>query len=126
MDIIYKWSITSLDKLDVMQIENKNDGEEASVFENVVTCVKFIYTGTIDSGENKGLESYFNGVCPLPIPVAENFIAYSDLKESDLIEEVKKLHSTSHMNQIIEKSLKAKINPVVAVDVLPWNQETTE
>ncbi len=121
MDIKYKWSITSLDKLDVMRV-----GEENEELKDVVTSVKFIYTGTIDTGDNKGLQANFNGFCPLNVPDVENFVAYSDLKESDLLDEIKKLHPITHMNATIEKALEQEINPVVAVDVLPWSEESTE
>tara|TARA_R100001463_G_scaffold51013_5_gene101509 strand:+ start:11948 stop:12313 length:366 start_codon:yes stop_codon:yes gene_type:complete len=121
MDIEYKWSITGLDKLDVMKV-----GEANEELKDVVTSVRFVYTGTIDTGDNKGLQAHFSGVCPLNVPDTKNFVAYSDLKESDLLDEIKKLHPGTHMNSTIEKALEQKINPVVAVDVLPWNEETTE
>lgn len=104
MNITYDWKITALKKAPTL------DG-----LSNVITHIKFDYTGTdAESGESHT----FNGACPVGPPSADNFAGIETLTEAMVIEWAKANHPTDHMNEVIEKGIKAKI--------VPTNEDVTE
>ena len=104
MNITYDWKITALKKAPTL------DG-----LSNVITHIKFTYTGT---DEESGESHTFNGACPVPPPSADNFTSIESLTEETVIELAKENHPTDHMDEVIEKAIKAKITPV--------NEDVTE
>ena len=104
MNITYDWKITALKKAPTL------DG-----LSNVITHIKFDYTGTDEESE----ESHtFSGACPVGPPSADNFASIETLTEAMVIEWAKANHPTDHMNEVIEKGIKAKITPT--------NEDVTE
>ena len=102
--ITYDWKITALKKAPTL------DG-----LSNVITHIKFDYTGTdAESGESHT----FNGACPVGPPSADNFASIETLTEAMVIEWAKANHPVNHMNEVIEKGIKAK--------VVPTNEDVTE
>jgi len=102
--ITYNWKITALKKAPTL------DG-----LSNVITHIKFDYTGTdAESGESHT----FNGACPVGAPSAENFASIETLTEDMVIEWAKANHPVDHMNEVIKKGIKAK--------VIPTNEDVTE
>ena len=104
MNITYDWRITALKKAPTL------DG-----LSNVITHIRFDYTGTdAESGESHT----FHGACPVGPPSADNFAGIETLTEDTVIEWAKANHPTNHMNEVIEKGIKAK--------VVPTNEDVTE
>jgi hypothetical protein len=104
MNITYDWKITALKKAPSL------DG-----LSNVITHIKFNYTGTdSESGESHT----FNGACPVGAPSEDNFTSIEALTEDMVIEWAKANHPVDHMNTVIEKGIKAK--------VVPTNEDVTE
>lgn len=111
MELTYSWKITALKKAPSL------DG-----LSNVITHIKFDYTGTdTDSGESHT----FHGACPVGAPDAENFAAIETLTEETVIEWAKANHPTDHMNEVIERHIKEKLTPTQE-DVTELNWLTTE
>lgn len=102
--ITYDWKITALKKAPTL------DG-----LSNVITHIKFDYTGT---DEESGESHTFNGACPVSAPSAENFASIETLTEAMVIEWAKANHPVAHMNEVIEKGIKSKITPT--------NEDVTE
>ena len=98
MNITYDWKITALKKAPTL------DG-----LSNVITHIKFEYTGT---DEESGLSHTFNGACPVGAPSEDDFSPIETLTEDVVIEWAKANHPTDHMNEVIEKAIKAKITPI--------------
>jgi hypothetical protein len=111
MKITYDWKITALKKAPTL------DG-----LSNVITHIKFDYTGTdADSGESHT----FSGACPVGPPSADNFAGIETLTEAMVIEWAKANHPTAHMNEVIEKGIKNKLVPT-SEDVTELNWLSTE
>ena len=107
MNITYDWKITALKKAPTL------DG-----LSNVVTHIKFDYTGT-DSGS--GESHTFSGACPVGAPSEENFSAIETLTEATIIEWAQANHPTDHMNEVILKGIKEKVTPMQEdVTELEW------
>lgn len=104
MNITYDWKITALKKAPTL------DG-----LSNVITHIKFNYTGT---DEASGESHTFHGACPVGPPSADNFASIETLTEDVVIEWAKANHPVDHMNTVIEKGIKAK--------VVPTNEDVTE
>ena len=97
MNLTYSWKITALKKAPSL------DG-----LSNVITHIKFNYTGTdAESGESHT----FHGACPVGAPDAENFTSIETLTEADIIEWAKANHPTDHMDEVIERHIKEKLTP---------------
>jgi len=116
MNITYNWKITALKKAPTL------DG-----LSNVITHIKFDYTGTdTESGESHT----FSGACPVPAPSSDNFADIETLTEDMVIEWAKANHPVGHMNEVIEKGIKSKITPtnedVTELDWLATEEINTE
>ena len=104
MNITYDWKITALKKAPTL------DG-----LSDVITNIRFNYTGTdADSGES----FTFAGACPVGAPSSESFTPLAELTEENVIEWAKANHPTDHMNEVVEKGIKAKVQPT--------NEDVTE
>lgn len=104
MNITYDWKITALKKAPSL------DG-----LSDVITNIRFEYKGTDqDSGETFS----FQGACPVGAPSGDSFTPLAELTEENVIEWAKANHPTDHMNEVVEKGIKAKIQPV--------NEDVTE
>ncbi len=121
MAVTYEWVITSIKK-----------APSLNGLTDVVTKINFDYIGT-DSEDNTS--GTFHGAVTLGSPDAENFTSLSDLTEDQVIEWVKPLHETTHMEHVIGKQIEFQKTPMfVEVDNLPWDpveeepvaEETTE
>jgi hypothetical protein len=116
MNITYAWRITALKKAPSL------DG-----LSNVVTNIKFDYTGT---DEKSGESSTFSGACPVGAPSAENFSAIETLTEEIVIEWAKANHPVDHMNKVISKAISDKVTPknedVTELDWLQAEEPDTE
>jgi hypothetical protein len=110
MAITYTWKITSL--LMAPSLDGLTD---------VVTRVKFDYTGTEDE-----YTATFNGVVPVGTPSPDNFTPLADLTEDEVIEWVKANHPTEHMDSVIEKSIANQKTPKDVPAPLPWAPPTEE
>ena len=107
MAIKYEWKITALKKAPSL------DG-----LSDVITHINFEYTGT---DEDSSESATFYGACPAGSPDKDNFIAFADLKESDVLAWAQANHPADHMQEIIEKDISEKLTPKnVEVDALPW------
>lgn len=111
MNITYNWKITELTKVP------SKDG-----LSDVVTHIKFDYTGTSDEkDENSEFKSAtFHGAVPALPPSSEDFKTLNTLTESDVIEWVKDVHPTGHMQSIIIEKLTDSGEEVLDSDSLPW------
>ena len=81
------------------------------------TDPNLIPTDPTDSGESAS----FLGACPIDAPNSENFTAFDDLTEEQVIEWAKANHPVDRMNNVIEKQINQKITPKNVKALLPWN-----
>jgi hypothetical protein len=117
MNIQYTWSVESLEKLPSLKLSEENS------LSNVVTSVSFKYEGVVQDNDPVGsqnLKSSFYGTCPLLTPVAEGFIEFADLVESDILNAVKALYGVSQMQEYIVKSIEDQMDPKETTTELPW------
>lgn len=109
MNITYTWKIEAMKKAPSL------DG-----LTDVITNVRFYYTGTdSDSGE-KGT---FHGAIPIGQPNPDSFVPLADLTEDEVIEWVKSIYDLRHPNEVILKQIQEKITPTNANAPLPWNPD---
>jgi hypothetical protein len=113
MTLDYSYKITQLEMAPAL------DG-----LSNVVTRVRFTYTG-VDS--SSGYSGSFQGATPMPAPNSESFTPLVDLTESEVIEWVKITHPLDHMQEQIQKQISRQITPKYESVPLPWApvEETT-
>jgi hypothetical protein len=111
MEITYNWKITELTKVP------SKDG-----LTDVVTHIKFIYTGTSDQTDENGefKKATFKGSVPALPPNSEDFKPLNSLTEADVIEWVKVIHPTDHMQSEIVGELTEANEQVLDLENLPW------
>lgn len=117
MAITYTWSVTGLKKA------NSLNG-----YSDVVTGIKFNYTGTSDQLDEEGnpYTATFNGAVPASAPPesADDFTSFADLTEAEIIAWAQANHPVEHMQEVIEKQINEQINPSnVEVGSMPWDTE---
>jgi hypothetical protein len=105
MAITYTWSITSLKTAPAL--EGLSD---------VVTGIRFNYTGTDENGNTHT----FNGAVPVGAPDSENFKALAELTEAEVIAWAQANHPTDHMNSVIERAIAKQVAPTDVEVSLPW------
>ena len=111
----YTYEITSL--------KVKDDTVGNTVNQNAVVQTYWKLTGT-DSNNNEGS---FNGATPFSttnMPEGDTFIAFADLKESDVIKWISDVVTGNpgyqqHIDEQIQKQINDKITPITEPD-LPW------
>jgi hypothetical protein len=110
MEITYSWRITEIKK------------ETVNGLDGVVTHIRFDYTGTSDKTDENGefKTATFNGAVPTLPPDSENFKTFENLTESDVIEWVKSIHPTEHMQEVISEKLNDNIPDILNSGSLPW------
>jgi hypothetical protein len=113
MAITYTWAITGVTK-----------AQSDFGYEDVITHIRFDYTGTSDEVDSDGnpYTGVFSGAVPtLPPPEeAELFTSFSDLTEEDVIGWAQQLHPVEHMNAMIEKQIEEKKKSLESLDTFPW------
>jgi len=111
MEITYNWKITELTKVP------SKDG-----LTDVVTHIKFIYTGTSDQTDENGefKTATFKGSVPALPPSSEDFKPLNTLTEAEVIEWVKAIHPTDHMQSVIVEKLTDLNEEVLDSENLPW------
>lgn len=107
MNIEYSWIITELER--ESQLNNLTD---------VVIRVRYKYIGTDVETQ---LSGEFFGATPMPQPTSENFIPYSGLTQQDIISWVEQNANMEHMQEVIQKQINDKLNPIIIDSKLPWN-----
>ena len=105
MTITYTWSITSLKTAPAL--EGLSD---------VVTGIRFNYTGTDENGNTHT----FNGAVPVGAPDSENFKPLAELTEAEVIAWAQANHPTDHMNSVIERAIAKQVAPTDVEVALPW------
>jgi hypothetical protein len=105
MAITYTWSITSLKTAPTL--EGLSD---------VVTGIRFNYTGTDENGNSHT----FNGAVPVGAPDAENFKPLAELTEAEVIAWAQANHPTDHMNSVIERAIAKQVAPTDVETAMPW------
>lgn len=117
MALTYTWSLKSIKKSDISELQG-------IIVQTTWTC-----TGTDEDGN----EGVFNGATPFnPADVdAENFTAYEDLTEAQVLEWIKGVvvgAYKEHVDGQITKQIEAKKNPVeeVAEGAFPWSPPVEE
>lgn len=111
MAITYTWRITTLKTAPSM------DG-----LTDVVTGIRFDYTGTDENGNSHT----FNGAVPIGAPDAENFKPLAELTEEEVIAWAQANHRTEHMNSVIERAIAKLVTPTDVEVSLPWAPTTPE
>lgn len=114
MAITYTWAVAGLKKA------NSLNG-----YGDVVTGIKFNYTGTSDQTDEEGnpYTATFNGAVPASAPPesADDFTSFADLTEADIISWAQANHPVDHMQEVIEKQINEQINPSnTEVEAMPW------
>jgi|TARA_B110000908_G_scaffold126710_1_gene148684 hypothetical protein len=112
MAINYTWSITGL-KLEATSSAGLND---------VVTGIKFNYTGT----DENGVSSSFAGAVPVGAPDADTFTAYGTLTEADIITWAQANHPVDHMQEVVTKGIQKLTVVETDATTLPWEPEPEE
>lgn len=84
--------------------------------ENVVTRVRYDYTGVDENGN----DGFFAGVTPMPAPDADNYKALSALTEADVVSWLEATADKPHMQEHITKQITNKLTPKYVDTPLPW------
>jgi hypothetical protein len=106
MAITYTWKVTGV------KVKNEGDNENAVVQ---------TYWQKIGTDEN-GNEGTFSGATPFSSENTENFIAFADLTEEDVLGWIQAIVVGSyeeHVNGQIQKQIDDKVTPV-SEPSLPW------
>lgn len=116
MALTYEWKLTGLTKSNPAALE----------LENVIIGTRWQVTGTDEDG-NSGV---FSGATPLPLESvdSENFVAYADLTEAQILGWIQDIVSGSapsnywgHISERIEEQIAQTRDQITSVDGdFPW------
>ena len=94
---------------------------------DVVKSINWTRTATeevVDGETPKIYVASFPGVTPCPTPSSENFIAYPDLTEAEVIAWLEQLVDVPSLDARLTKQVQDQINPPVVELPLPWAPPT--
>jgi hypothetical protein len=107
-EITYSWKLTGLKRRDSTDLNN------------IVIQTYWEKTGT-DKFGNTGM---FVGATPLPLSSVnpDNFVSYDDLTEEMILDWIIPLTNNAHVDELIQKQINEKINPIIEVrgSEFPW------